>query len=688
MTAVATEERDLRVEEPPRPNPRRVQVAVAVLMAAFLAFIAQAVRLQIFLADEHLARAAWRVDSVAEIPPPRGEIRDANGELLAGNAPAVDIAIDVKLLLNENRDVLDQVRPHLESLPYFSRDEWDQWVVADVADVPGDRLLARGVSPTEASRLAHAMGELGVRAIIRRDSYRRVYPNGALASRTIGRVDGPGVHGVAGVERALDANLVGDSLQVPLQRDATRKAYLLGASPDLTAATGDRVDLTIDRRIQAVAEEELAATVTHFEAVAAVAIVSRPATGELLAVASWPPFDPNAFDESAASADAGWANPALTSTYEPGSTGKIFTFAAALEEGLVTYDELLDCQGGVVQLGRARIIDRHCHGQIHAWEVIRDSSNIGAMAMGTRLTQQAQRGYLAAFGFGSRTGVGLPGDSTGVLAPTPWPYSQQATVSYGYGFAVTPLQLNMATAAIANGGVLMQPQIVRAVRSANGELVSELEPNPVRRVVSARTASLVTQAMATVVSRDGTAALATVPGYTAAGKTGTARMLSSGGYSDTEYLAVFTGFVPLDRPELVITVFVGRPNSQIGYYGGVVSAPVFSGIARRALPLLGRAPETDATPSSDPIEHAASAEAVDGLALSADDRLSTGAPTDTGAPTVPDLTGGWVADAVRRAEALGLDVAVVGTGRVVAQWPAAGSDVVPGTRVVLTLEAP
>lgn len=663
-----------------RPVRRRMEVVLAVLLVSFLVFIARAFQLQIVLAEEHLARAQWGVESVVRYEAPRGSIVDRDGDMLAGAAPAVTIAYDPRLLLQEDGDKISEVIAIISRFDRFDAEELRGWQTADPDTVPRFRVLQRGVAPPVADDVIGRLQHLGVRAVFRQDGFIRTYPNGPLAGRTVGFVDAFGTAGVAGIEMAFDEYLRGRTVEVQMSRDVSRHPYLLGDIPDIEDAAGATVQLTLDRELQAVAEQALRDTLERFSASAGTVIVSRVETGAIVAMASAPDFDPNGAIEPDSD---GWSNPAVANLYEPGSTAKTFTFAAALQEGVVEYDTIFDCEGGVVAVDRFRIRDEHCHGQIAAWEVIRESSNIGALRMGMRMPQARHRDFLHAFGFGQRSGITLPGEAAGVVPDLarPWPASTHATLSYGYGFSVTPLQLNMATAAIANGGVRMTPYLVERVVAPDGEILLEQQPVPVGRLMSAENAALVRDALETVVTREGTGLRAAVPGHRVAGKTGTARLLSpGGGYAEGQYLATFTGFLPADAPRFAITVMVERPDPAAGYYGGLVAAPVFATVGRRAL-------ELDGLVVGDPLPVAA---VEQGSAAEVTEGVQPVDPLDlqpaAGARVVPDFAGLAARDALLRAADAGVSIGVRGTGRVVAQTPPSGTPATPDTHVVLTLE--
>jgi cell division protein FtsI (penicillin-binding protein 3) len=364
-----------------------------------------------------------------------------------------------------------------------------------------------------------------------------------------------------------------------------------------------------------------------------------------------------------------WQNAGVSWTYEPGSTIKIFTFAAAFDAGLLEYNEPIDCGNGAARVGRFTIRDTHRMGTVPAWMVMQHSSNIGAMRIGRRLDQQTHYETLARFGFGQRTSL-LREDVAGILRPPPWAESEHSTISYGHGLTVTPLQLNMATAAIANRGVLMEPMLVDRIENSEGALVQQMQPREVGRAVSEEAAELTRQAIVTVTEREGTGRRSVVPGILVAGKTGTSRLVGAQGY-ETEYMTSFTGFLPADAPEFAITVMIVRPDQELGYYGGVVAAPLFRQVAEQALLLDGytlQAEEESASARSDDSPHGDGD--ADEEAIAADGSASAPIPLAMDGVT-PDLRGLWLTEAMERIAAGGWQARVNGSGRVVRQNPPA-----------------
>jgi cell division protein FtsI (penicillin-binding protein 3) len=441
--------------------------------------------------------------------------------------------------------------------------------------------------------------------------------------------------------------------------------------------SGNGVELTIDSRIQAVVERELLQGVRTAKAVAGVAIVGDPHTGEILALANVPTFDPNT---DLGTRDGAWQkrtlNRAIFTPYEPGSTLKAVFAAAALEEGAVTPAEHFFCENGRFKFGKWWIRDSHPHGWLSFTEVIRYSSNICTAKVAARVGAARYYRYLRDFGFGQRTGVEVPGESRGILRPVEsWATVDLATHSFGQGIAVTPLQMVAAFGAIANGGTLMQSYVVRRIVGADGRTVRENRPVAVRRVLGERAAALTTELLRGVVEEEGgTGRQARLDGVHVAGKTGTAQKSREDGrgYS-SKRVASFIGFVPSDRPRAVILVLVDEPGTTS--YGGVVAAPVFRAIAGEVLDLLDVPLQRDVPLLPSAPSAPRRAERPEAPAL------------PEGEGHVPRLVGLSVREALTRAHEQRWDVQLEGWGYVAVQRPAPGARAPEDRRLVLTLNA-
>ncbi|MDO8683895.1 MAG: penicillin-binding protein 2 [Armatimonadota bacterium] len=417
------------------------------------------------------------------------------------------------------------------------------------------------------------------------DEYKRVYPSEGVAAQVIGftNIDGEGLEGV---ERVADSYLRGADGLLVADVDPNGRVIPETRRRMVEPRDGRDVVLTIDRYIQHVAEEELRATFEENKANGASAIVLDPKTGEVLALANMPSFNPN---NRAGSGPECWRNRAITDLYEPGSTLKTITAAAALEEGLITPNQVFANCAGTVTIGRRRVrCSLHApfndgHGEVDLTKLLTYSCNIAASRLGLDIGPERLYKYEKAFGLLSAPNLGLAGATTGWLEkPLSWPQIKTANVAFGQGISVSAMQLAYAYAVIANDGVMMRPTIIKEIRNKDGSLFKEWTPKVVRRVVSESTAEQITKALVSCVN-EGTGKAAAVEGYTVGGKTGTAQKARADGrgYSGGGYVGSFIGFVPASNPKLLIIVVVDEPKGS--HYGSVVAAPAFRNIAKKAL---------------------------------------------------------------------------------------------------------
>jgi cell division protein FtsI (penicillin-binding protein 3) len=534
--------------------------------------------------------------------------------------------------------------------------------------------VARKLDPPQAEAL-RALRLPGIHFL---QESKRYYPLRRLAAQVLGYV-GTDNHGLGGLEAAYEREIGGAPGRRTVLRDARRGTVL---DPDLSfadAVPGADLHLTLDASLQYIVERELEAAVEKARAKSGSAVFLDPSTGAVLAIASFPSFDPNHFRDFP---QENWRNRPITDAYEPGSTFKMVTAAAALEANVLDPEDVIDCGMGGITLANVRINDHKAFGALTLREVIVKSSNVGAIKTGLRAGQKQLHATIRAFGFGEVTGIDLPGESPGIVAPEKrWLPLTKAYVSFGQGLSVTALQLAAAFGAVANGGTLLRPYVVEAV--GKGDQLRELHPVPVavRTVASPGTVRSLERMLEAVVT-EGTAKAAAVPGYPVAGKTGTAEKAIGGTYSPDWHVASFVGFAPARRPLLVGAVVFDEPKGA--YHGGEVAAPVFGRIAREALLYL------DATPEREPLEawpgEVAPAPAepapapvpeAGGVVLAAAPRnaMPEAEPAVLAAagPAMPDFSGLTAREAVRRTTGLGLETVLNGRGFVERQDPAAGA---------------
>ena len=416
---------------------------------------------------------------------------------------------------------------------------------------------------------------------------KRYYPKKRIASHLLGftNIDNKGI---AGIELQYDTYLRGEVRNISVGTDA-RGNRLFNEVKE--AVTGNSLLLTIDERIQYIVERELAGAMKKWKAKAAVAVMMDPATGEILAMANRPNYDPNS---AGTSKSYERRNRSLTDLFEPGSTFKTILAAAALEEGIVRFNDEYDVSKGYIVVGGKRISDLHRNDILTFQEVIQRSSNVGAVQIGMELGGKKYYKYIRDFGFGEKTGIDFPGEIRGILrAPSDWSGTSLAALSIGQEIGVTPLQILRAYAAIANGGELMRPYIVSDIISPNGQIIKRLSPRVERRIISRKTAAQVTDILKTVVEEGGTATKAYIQGNLVAGKTGTAQIFDhkKKRYSRDKHISSFVGFVPADDPRLALIVIIYEPKG--GSYGGVVAAPVFKNIIEHTFAYMNVPMERD-----------------------------------------------------------------------------------------------
>jgi cell division protein FtsI (penicillin-binding protein 3) len=524
---------------------------------------------------------------------------------------------------------------------------------------------------------ARAVRDLSLPGIGFVSENRRYYPKRELASQVLGYV-GMDNTGMSGIEYAFEDAIKGRPAKVLVETDARRRPVSHTERP---STDGSTIVLTIDEAIQHTAESELERAVNETQSVAGMVVVMDPRTGEVLALANRPTFNPNRF---AAYSSARWRNRAVTDAYEPGSMFKIFTAAAALQEKVVTPEEVIDCGGGSIDISGTRINDHHVFYDLSFRDVIAHSSDIGVIRVAQRLGRENFYKYMRDFGFGAQTHVDLPGESTGLLRPTnKWSALSLPTLSFGQEIGVTALQMATAVSAVANGGYLMKPLVVREVEDSEGRIVSTTRPEAVRRVLEPETVDTLTDLLRSVVT-SGTGKRAAIPGYAVAGKTGTAQKVDAQGrYSMIDHVASFVGFAPAARPALVVLVSLDTPKGPRNE-GGDVAAPLFARVMEQSLQYLAVPPDDTErvlrmVPFRPHVTPAAYRPALDDLPTTPPD------PADGDEHLMPDLRGRSAREAAIAAARRGLIVELSGSGQVVSQQPDPGMEIDTGQKCVLSL---
>jgi cell division protein FtsI (penicillin-binding protein 3) len=668
-----------------------VSLSRALFVAAFIGFwmlivCAKLVYLQ-FSQHEGLAnRARQQQQNSIDTAPERGELLDRQGRQLARSVQTVSLFLDPHGLDVGQLECTAQELSR--SLGLKSKD-----LIAGFREAQEAKKrfiwIARRVDADQANKVV-AMNLPGLQSVL---EPKRYYPNGPLAAHVLGYVGLDG-DGLGGLERSFNAKISGEPGRLFLEKDATGKPY---DSYEIASKPGQTVVLTIDQSIQYQAEQALNAAVKNSRAKSGTVIVLDPRSGDILALANAPTFDPNQVASSSAETRSNWA---LQNIYEPGSTFKVVAFSAALEKKLARVDEHIDCQMGAITVAGRVVHDHKRFGSLTVAEALAKSSNVAAIKLGLRVGDETMYEFITRYGFGSRTGIELPGETAGILRKVErWQPSSIGSIAIGQEVGVTPVQMVAAFGALANDGLRIAPHIIREVRNEAGAVVYQPQPEQ-HRVISAATA-ISLRGMLEGVTLHGTAKKAQLDGYSAAGKTGTAQKIDprTRSYSKTKFVGSFVGFAPVSNPQVVIIVVIDEPTGA--YHGGDVAAPVFREVAEQILPILGVEPDIETKSAPDLIAQVDQDQ--EGAAKLREEQLRENEERKATLPTVesngghggevvyatatrkaivmPDLRGRSVRDVARTCAQLGLQIEARGEGKVFKQSPAAGSEVSTGQTI-------
>lgn len=635
----------------------RIRMIGGIFLILFAAVAVRSVYLQLVKRSEWTRLAKRQHQRVVPLTPARGTIADRSGAELA-------VSINIDSCFAEPNKIVDKAGTAAKLAP--------------ILGIPRDQLikkldtsrhfvwLQRHMNPD----LVDKVKSQGLNGIGFVKETRRYYPNSELACHVLG-FTGLDPEGLDGVELKYNSTLLGNTGYLITERDALGRDVVLKGVSVKEGSKGHNLALTLDKNIQYIAEKELNLGVAAAQAKGGTVLVMEPQTGMILALCNYPPFNPNAGSRYSRSA---LRNQAVSDSFEPGSTMKVFLIAAALEEKAITSRDSFNCENGSYAIGGKVIHDTHKYSRLTVPEILKYSSNIGAAKIGFKLGKEQLYTYLRNFGMGQKTGIDLPGEATGLLRDrNRWFPVDFATISFGQGMTTTSLQLTAAMTAIANGGVLMKPYVVDRVTDQEGNVLQQFSPQPVRRVISPETAREVRRMMEGVTDQGGTGTNAALEGFKVAGKTGTAQKVDevTKTYSIDKRTASFIGFVPADKPKLVITVIIDEPKTST--YGGVVAAPVFSAIAAQSLSYLKVAPPSPAKPKI--IQTATKPKEV--ITPATEGAIISG---DEGA-VMPDFRGLSMREVLRAMERQGLNVKLVGSGKAVAQNPQPGQTIRAGDQV-------
>lgn len=594
---------------------------LAALLSLGLGFLGyQLVDLQVFRHDELRAQAKRNTQRVIVREPLRGQIRDVCGNVLATSVAAKIVCADPKIIGEHGKEMARVLSPLLQMdenvlaqklqpriVRYLTNGEpvFDQHVVLKNKVKTEDwekihEAVAKnsyGFDENALSKSQQTVLRNLRKAIFTEEDQVREYPNHSLAAHVLGYVgagEGGKLVGRNGIELSMNSKLSGVRGWFQTELDNRRRELVAYRDQDVEAQDGLNVCLTINAQLQSIVESELAAAMREHTPISASAIMIRPRTGEILAMATLPNFDPSR--PGAFSMDS-LRNRVISDIAEPGSTFKIVVVSGALNDNVVKLSDQFHCENGSFLYAGRVLHDHESYGPLTVEGIITKSSNIGAAKIGIKMGQNRLADYIKNFGFGVPTRLPLMGEVGGIVHPVKnWSKVSIAQIPMGHGIAVTPLQMIMAMGAIANEGRLMTPMLIDRLEDENGKVITKFQPQVLREVVSSSAARDMVKALKTVVSDDGTAAKARLENYTVAGKTGTAQKAERGVYVPGKFFSSFIGFFPADNPEICISIVLDEPKN--GHYGGQTAAPFFKNIAERSARYMNIKP--DIFPSAEP----------------------------------------------------------------------------------------
>ncbi len=680
----------------------RVRVGLVGLGLALLGLVicGRFFYLQVVLGPQLREEATREYQKTCPVLPVRGAILDRRGQELAISTRVSSVVAHPTQIKQAER-LSRELAPILGFKPkdlkmLLTRACSFTWIKRQLTPEREAAFMAWAAAADRKAAAARVTGRRDTDAVYLLPEAKRYYPQLSLAGQVLGFCDLDG-NGLEGVEHQFNSQLYGKPKQCWKMMDARGHIVSSGEKAWDPEVMGNNVVLTLDRTLQYIAEKELARGVETYHAAGGLALVVQPQTGEILAMAQLPSMDPNRYVQFP---ELARRNRILTDALEPGSTYKIFIAATALDANVVKPTDRFNCESGVWHIGAKEMIhDVHPYGTLTVQQIIQKSSNIGAAKIANKVGGARLDQYLRDFGFGHKSGIPFPGESTGLLRNLRTVRSaiDRVTVAFGQGVSVTALQMTMALAAMGNDGVLMEPHIVKEIVSPQGEKVEEFAPRPVKRVLSQRAAQQMLEIMATVTQQGGTAKGAAPEGFTVAGKTGTAQKLVGRAYSHSKFNALFIGLVPAEKPVLAISVIIDEPKGAI--FGGVVAAPIFREIAAQSLRVLGYYPQKELPKDKNlPVQAKGAPAPVKGSkgATEVKTAKAAAAPAPPPAPNLasllpvrieaskepltvmPDLKGYTIRQVLDLLNRSGLKCRLEGSGMAVSQEPSPGTAITPG----------
>ncbi|MCX6174013.1 MAG: penicillin-binding protein [Ignavibacteriales bacterium] len=658
----------------------RALIITGLLLLVFVLLIARLFTIQISKHEYYTLIADRQQNKPQSVKAERGTIKDVNGEVLSYTMDNISFYVDRRMMTPQRVDSVVSIFSRV----FGKQKEYYKKIIDDGFT---NVCLEKKVSMDKAFQIKKNV----IEGLYSEEDFTRIYPYGSLASHVLGYVNRDMV-GVEGIEKVYENELTGTDGMYTYERDVLGRILSIDENISKAAVPGNNINLTINKTYQKILEEELSTGLQKYNGQSAVGIIMNPNTGEILALANSPDFDPANYELFPADSRR---NRAITDTYEPGSTIKAATMSILFDRGLAKENEVINTENGTYVYKSVKIQDTHKHENLTVRQVLEQSSNIGMAKLSERIDDETLYKYLRDFGFSNATSVDLPSEANGLLKkPGSFSAITKPFVSFGYEIAVTPLQMIAAYSAIVNGGTLLQPFILKSITDQNGKIILENQTKKIRTVIEKSTSDLIKDFMVGVVEH-GTGIEAQLPDVLVGGKTGTSQQLVNKSYSSSQHNSSFIGYFPADNPKVICFILINAP--QVGQYGGLVAAPIFREVAKR---MIGT--DMNLVPNKKKIERKQNL--IDQLVAdikttpktksisfsNIGDKSLTNISTrkiyNENPTTMPNLINQSMRDAIARLNDIGMQYKVVGTGKVVWQNLEPGSNIIPGTVCLLKCE--
>lgn len=646
----------------------RALIVTAIVLLVFTALVLKLFSIQISNKDYYSLVAEKQQYKPQIVKAERGIIKDVNGEVLSFTRDNISFFVDTRMMDAKKEDSISTLFAKVFQKPKSFYKEMIENGFRNVC-------LEKKVPMEKATQLKNKF----IDGLFYEEDFTRVYPYGSLASHILGYVNKEMI-GTEGLEKVYNKQLTGKDGNYVFERDVLGRVISVDEKASAPAVPGNNINLTINKTYQKILQEELAKGLEKYGGESAVGIVMNPNDGEILALANMPDYDPANYEIFSADARR---NRAITDTYEPGSTFKSIVLSILFDQKLARENELINTEGGKYFIKNVRVFDDHPHENLTVREVLEVSSNIGMTKLSARFQDETLYKYLRDFGFSNPTSVEMPGEAEGILRkPSTYNQLSKAFLSFGYGIAVTPLQIIAAYSALVNGGTLYKPYLVKSITDYKGNVVQENHPTKIRTVISKSTSDIIKDIMVGVVEK-GTGIAAQLDNVLVGGKTGTSQKLENGSYTSRKHNSSFVGFFPADNPQIICMILVNAP--EVGKYGGLVAAPIFREVSKRILDS-----DWNLVPNRKKIkrdsrlmdELMADIKSYSGITsrsyLDEAPKTNSAAPrrfSSTNKTIMPNLIKQSMRDAIAQLNEIGIEYKIVGTGRVVAQSIEPGSPI-------------